>query len=104
MKIARVTNLVRVMEDLKQKGFWIYCADVDSKSEIQDIKFEGSVALIIGSEGYGAGKLVKEKSDFLVKIPQKGEIGSLNAANAAAVIIYEIFRQKRIGKKHEPGK
>ncbi len=99
MKIARVTNLVRIMEDLKQKGFWIYCGDIDSENEIQDISFEGPVALIIGSEGYGAGKLVKEKSDFLVKIPQKGEIGSLNAANAAAVIIYEIFRQKKQREK-----
>ncbi|HBV68867.1 MAG TPA: 23S rRNA (guanosine(2251)-2'-O)-methyltransferase RlmB, partial [Clostridiales bacterium] len=93
LPVARVTNISRTLEELKEKGLWIYGADMEGKN-VSDEKFDAPVGLVIGSEGSGIGKLIKEKCDCLVKIPMKGSINSLNASCAASVIIYEIMKQR----------
>ncbi len=93
LPVARVTNISRTLEELKEKGLWIYGADMEGKN-VSDEKFDSPVGLVIGSEGSGIGKLIKEKCDCLVKIPMKGSIDSLNASCAASVIIYEIMKQR----------
>lgn len=91
--VAKVTNLVKTIAELKQKGIWFACADMDGASMYQtDLK--GPIGLVIGSEGEGVGRLVKENCDFTVSIPIKGEIDSLNASVAAGVLAYEIVRQR----------
>lgn len=93
IKIAQVTNISQTIDDLKKVGIWIYGADADGEKPYYKTKLTGPIALLIGSEGKGISRIVKEKCDFLVKIPMKGEIGSLNASNAASILIYEIVRQ-----------
>lgn len=93
--IARVTNISQAIDELKEKGLWIYGADMNGK-EVWEEKFDSPVGLVIGSEGSGISRLVKEKCDNLVKIPMKGKINSLNASCAASVIIYEIMKQRTI--------
>lgn len=93
MKVAHVTNIVQAMEELKDQGLWIYGADMDSDSEYFNTELKGAIGLVIGSEGKGLSRLVKEKCDVLVKIPMTGKIGSLNASNAASILIYEVVRQ-----------
>lgn len=93
LPIARVTNISNTIEELKQKGLWIYGAHMDGNS-ISDEKFDAPVGLVIGSEGFGIGRLVKEKCDTLIKIPMKGKVNSLNASCAASIIIYEIMKQR----------
>ncbi|WP_422484537.1 23S rRNA (guanosine(2251)-2'-O)-methyltransferase RlmB [Gudongella sp. DL1XJH-153] len=93
MKVAHVTNIVQAMEELKDQGLWIYGADMDSDSEYFKTELKGAIGLVIGSEGKGLSRLVKEKCDVLVKIPMTGKIGSLNASNAASILIYEVVRQ-----------
>lgn len=91
--VAKVTNLVKTIAELKQKGIWFACADMNGASMYQtDLK--GPIGLVIGSEGEGVGRLVKENCDFTVSIPIKGEIDSLNASVAAGVLAYEIVRQR----------
>lgn len=91
--VAKVTNLVKTIEELKQKGIWFACADMGGASMYQtDLK--GPIGLVIGGEGEGVSRLVKEKCDFVVSIPMKGEIDSLNASVAAGVLAYEIVRQR----------
>ena len=93
---ARVTNIPRTLEDLKKKGIWVYACDMDGETYWkQDLT--GPVALVIGSEGRGISRLVREKCDFAVSIPMVGKINSLNASNAAAVLMYEV-RKQREGK------
>ena len=94
--VAKVTNLVSVMEELKQKGMWFVCADMDGESMYR-LNLKGSIGLVIGNEGEGVGRLVKEICDFTASIPMKGDIDSLNASVAAGVLAYEIVRQ-RLGK------
>ncbi|HHU68837.1 MAG TPA: 23S rRNA (guanosine(2251)-2'-O)-methyltransferase RlmB [Thermoanaerobacterales bacterium] len=91
--VARETNLNRTVEMLKEKGLWIAGADMEGTS-IYETDLKGPLALVIGGEGKGISRLLKEKCDFLVSIPMVGEISSLNAATAAAIILYEIFRQR----------
>ena len=95
LPVARVTNISQTIEELKEKGLWIYGADMNGKN-INEEKFDVPMALVIGSEGSGIGRLVKEKCDSLVKIPMKGNVGSLNASCAASIIIYEIMKQRGI--------
>lgn len=95
LPVARVTNISQCLETLKEKGLWIYGADMDGKN-VYDEKFDSAVGLVIGSEGSGIGRLVKEKCDNLVKIPMKGNINSLNASCAASIIIYEVMKQRGI--------
>lgn len=91
--VAKVTNLVATIKELKKRGIWFVCADMDGQT-MYDLDLKGPVGLVIGSEGSGAGKLVRESCDFSAAIPMKGEIGSLNASVAAGVLAYEIVRQR----------
>ena len=93
MPVGRVTNLARLLEDLKKQGIWIAGADPEgSPYTAQDLT--GPIALVIGSEGRGLGRLVREKCDFLVSIPLKGRIESLNASVAAGILMNEVVRQR----------
>ena len=91
--VAKVTNLVATMKDLKDQGLWFVCADMDGTS-MYDLDLKGPIGLVIGNEGEGVGKLVKENCDFVASIPMKGDIDSLNASVAAGVLAYEILRQR----------
>lgn len=91
--VARVPNLAAELENLKKLGFWVYGADMGGKSwKEQD--YSGPVALVIGSEGKGISRLVKEKCDFIVSLPMKGKINSLNASVAAGILMYEVVRNR----------
>jgi len=94
LPVCRVTNISDTLETLKEKGLWIYGADMEGEKYIYEEKFDVPVGLVIGSEGSGLRRLVKEKCDILIKIPMKGNINSLNASNAASIIIYEIMKQR----------
>ncbi|MDD3141629.1 MAG: 23S rRNA (guanosine(2251)-2'-O)-methyltransferase RlmB [Lachnospiraceae bacterium] len=91
--VAKVTNLVKTMEELKEKGIWFVCADMDGEP-MYKLNLTGPIGLVIGSEGEGVGRLVKETCDFVASIPMKGDIDSLNASVAAGVMAYEIVRQR----------
>ena len=91
--VAKVTNLVKTMEDLKKKGLWFVCADMDG-DVMYDVNMKGPIGLVIGNEGEGVGRLVKDTCDFTARIPMKGDIDSLNASVAAGVLAYEIVRQR----------
>ncbi len=91
--VAKVTNLSKTIEDLKKEGIWFVCADMDG-TRMYDLDLKGPIGLVIGSEGEGVGRLVKEKCDFTAAIPMKGDIDSLNASVAAGVLAYEIVRQR----------
>ena len=93
MLCARVSNIAAIIDKLKEEGVWIYACDMGDEL-IYDQDYTGSVAIVIGSEGFGISRLVKEKCDFTVSIPMKGKINSLNASNAAAILIYEIVKQR----------
>ena len=91
--VAKVTNLTAVMEELKEKGLWFVCADMGGEL-MYDLDLKGPIGLVIGNEGEGVGRLVKESCDFTAAIPMKGDIDSLNASVAAGVLAYEIVRQR----------
>ena len=92
--VAKVTNLTAVIKELKKEGLWFVCADMDG-TVMYDLDLKGPIGLVIGSEGEGVSKLVKENCDLTASIPMKGDIGSLNASVAAGVLAYEIVRQRR---------
>ena len=94
MAIARVPNIPAVLKELKEKGLWIYGAAADGDSGLWSTDYSGAMALVIGSEGDGMGRLVRESCDFIVNIPMAGRINSLNASAAASVIMYEVLRQR----------
>lgn len=91
--VAKVTNLARTIEELKEEGLWFVCADM-GREPMYRLNLTGPIGLVVGSEGEGVSRLVREKCDFLAGIPMKGEIGSLNASVAAGVLAYEIVRQR----------
>ncbi len=91
--VVRVTNIPDTMDKLKEKGVWIYTADMGGQNWCE-VDYSGACALVIGSEGFGVGKLVREKSDFIVSLPMKGKINSLNASVACGILTYEIARQR----------
>lgn len=91
--VAKVTNLVRTIEELKEKGIWFVCADMDGDTMYQ-LNLTGPIGLVIGNEGEGVSRLVREACDFTASIPMKGDIDSLNASVAAGVLAYEIVRQR----------
>ena len=91
--VAKVTNLKQTMEELKEKGIWFVCADMGGET-MYDLDLKGPIGLVIGNEGEGISKLVKEHCDFIASIPMKGEIDSLNASVAAGVLAFEIVRQR----------
>lgn len=91
--VARVTNLAKTIEELKKEGIWFVCADMGGTT-MYDLNLKGPIGLVIGNEGEGVGRLVKEKCDMVASIPMKGNIDSLNASVAAGVLAYEIVRQR----------
>jgi 23S rRNA (guanosine2251-2'-O)-methyltransferase len=95
MAIARVTNLSATIEQLKEAGIWIVGADIDAGKSYDQIEYSMPLALVIGSEGRGMRRLVKEKCDFLIRIPMFGKIQSLNASVAAALVMYEVVRNRK---------
>jgi len=94
LPVCRVSNISQTLDLLKKRGLWIYGADMEGDKYIYEEKYDVPVGLVIGSEGSGIGRLVKEKCDVLIKIPMRGNITSLNASNAASIIIYEIMKQR----------
>lgn len=94
--VAKVTNLNKAIEDLKKEGLWFVCADMDGEV-MYDLNLKGAIGVVIGSEGDGISRLVRENCDFVASIPMKGQIDSLNASVAAGILCYEIVRQ-RMGK------
>ena len=95
--VAKVTNIAKTIEDLKKEGMWFVCADMGGTS-MYDLNLTGPIGLVIGNEGEGVGRLVKEKCDMIASIPMKGDIDSLNASVAAGVLAYEIVRQRLFHK------
>lgn len=93
IKIARVTNIVNAIEELKKSGFWLYGLDMSGET-FYKTEFSGKIAIVVGNEGNGIGRLVKEKCDFMISIPMYGKIQSLNASAAASVVLFEIAKQK----------
>lgn len=91
--VAKVTNMAKTIEELKDKGLWFVCADMNG-TRMYDLNLKGPIGLVIGSEGEGVGRLVKEKCDMVAAIPMKGDVDSLNASVAAGVLAYEIVRQR----------
>lgn len=91
--VAKVTNLTATMEELKEKGMWFVCADMEGETMYR-MNLKGPIGLVIGSEGSGVSRLVKENCDMVASIPMKGDIDSLNASVAAGVLAYEIVRQR----------
>ncbi len=93
LPVARVANLASAIDELKEKGVWIYGTDASGES-YDGVDLKGSMALVIGSEGFGMGRLIKEKCDFLLRLPMNGRITSLNASVAAGIFMYEAVRQR----------
>ena len=93
--VAKVTNIVRTIEELKEKGIWFVCADMGGET-MYDLDLTGPMGLVIGNEGEGVSRLVREACDFTASIPMKGDIDSLNASVAAGVLAYEIVRQRLV--------
>ena len=93
MHVARVTNIPQTIDELKKRGVWVYCADMDGDPFYKS-NLKGAIALVIGSEGNGVGRLVKEKCDVTLSMPMKGKINSLNASVAAGILMYEVSRQR----------
>lgn len=94
--VAKVTNLVAAIESLKKQGMWFVCGDMGAEV-MYKVNLKGSIGLVIGNEGEGVSKLVREHCDMIASVPMKGEIGSLNASVAAGVLAYEIVRQRMEG-------
>ncbi len=93
MRVARVTNIAAALDELKERGFWIYAADMGDKKYC-DTDYSGSVAVVLGSEGFGISRLVRDKCDFIVSIPLYGKVNSMNVSCAAAVVLTEVARQR----------
>lgn len=93
MPVARVPNIASFLDEIKARGVWVYAADMDG-TDWCATDFSGAVALVVGSEGFGVSRLVKEKSDFIVSLPMRGKISSLNASVACGILCYEIARQR----------
>ena len=91
--VAKVTNISKTIEDLKKEGLWFVCADMDGET-MYNLNLKGPIGVVIGSEGEGVSRLVKEKCDFIASIPMKGQIDSLNASVAAGILCSEIVRQR----------
>ena len=94
MAVARVPNLPAALQELKKQGLWVYGTAADGASDLWHTDFSGAVALVIGSEGDGMGRLVRECCDFIVSLPMKGRVSSLNASVAAGIVMYEVMRQR----------
>ncbi|WP_100374426.1 23S rRNA (guanosine(2251)-2'-O)-methyltransferase RlmB [Bacillus sp. FJAT-45037] len=98
--VVRVTNIARTMDDLKKKGLWFAGTDASGKEDYRQASFDMPIGLVIGSEGKGISRLIKEKCDFLIQIPMVGKVTSLNASVAASLLMYEVYRNRYpLGKK-----
>ena len=93
MPVVRVPNIVSTIEELKQKGLWIFCADMDGQPWCST-DMGGPIGIVVGAEGSGVSRLTKEHCDFVVSLPMNGQVNSLNASVAAAIVIYEAVRQR----------
>ena len=96
MAVARVPNIPAALKELKKRGVWVYGTAADGQNDLWHTDFSGPLALVIGSEGDGMGRLVRECCDFIVSLPMKGQVSSLNASAAAAITMYEILRQRSL--------
>lgn len=96
IKIARVTNLTETIKKLQKEGLWIIGTDIEAKTNYDEQDYHGGICIIIGSEGFGMSRLVKENTDMFVKIPMKGKINSLNASVSAGIVIYEAMKNRNI--------
>lgn len=96
VKIARVTNITESIKYLKENGLWIYGLDMEGSEVIYNTKFDSAIGIVVGNEGSGISRLVKENCDFIINIPMTGNINSLNASVSAAISIYEVGRQKNM--------
>ncbi len=94
MKIIETNNLSNAIEKLKDNGYWVYATDMDGE-DYTSVSYDKKTAIVIGAEGTGISRLVSEKSDFIISIPMSGKINSLNASVAAAIVIYEVVRQRK---------
>ncbi len=92
--VARVTNLASTIDDLKKQGVWVYGSDADGEMIFEKAPMAGPIALVIGSEGQGISRLIRQKCDGILSLPMKGEITSLNASVAAGILMYEIYRDR----------
>ncbi|MBD8070971.1 23S rRNA (guanosine(2251)-2'-O)-methyltransferase RlmB [Bacillus sp. PS06] len=92
--VARVTNLARTIDELKDRGVWIFGTDASGKDDYRKMDGTMPLGLVIGSEGKGMGRLIKDKCDFLVRLPMKGKVTSLNASVAASLLMYEVYRKR----------
>ena len=97
--VARIGNVAQTLEGLKKQGLWVAGADMDGTENYYEANLTGPIVLVIGSEGHGVSRLTKEACDFIVKIPMRGKVNSLNASNAAAILAYEILKQRTLQKK-----
>lgn len=97
--VARVTNLVQALTYLKERGFWVVGTDAQGEQTAFAAKLDGPLAVVIGSEGKGMGRLIKESCDFVVSLPMQGQVNSLNASVATGIIMYEIVRQRLTGNR-----
>ena len=98
--IIPIGNIVQTMKKLKKQGFWIVGADMDGKDLYFDADLKGPLVLVVGAEGNGLGRLVKEQCDFIVRIPMLGQVSSLNASVAGAILMYEIVRQRILADRN----
>lgn len=98
MPVHKTVNLAALLDTLKERGVWIFGAEADGTVDLYDADFAGPTALVIGSEGEGISRLVRQKCDFIVSIPMRGKVNSLNASNAAAVLLFEAVRRRTCGK------
>ncbi len=96
LPVARVANLRSALEELKENGIWVYGTAADGESPLWNTKLTGPIALVVGSEGNGMGRLIRECCDFVLSLPMKGNISSLNASVAAAIVMYEVLRQRSL--------
>lgn len=96
--VVRVTNIAKTIEEIQKRGVWVGAADMDGET-YSSANLNGPIALVIGNEGKGVGRLVKERCDFVLSIPMYGRINSLNASNAAAVLMYGVRRAREEGKE-----
>ena len=94
LAVARVSNITSTLEELKEKGLWVYGADMDGET-YEGVDMKGAVALVLGSEGFGISRLVREHCDFMLSIPMYGRVNSMNVSAAAAVLVCEVARQRR---------
>lgn len=102
LPVAQVTNMTRALDDLKKRGLWCIGLDGDAETTFDKANLTGPIALVVGSEGKGITRLVREHCDLLIRIPMRGRIASLNAAVAGSIALYEIWRQRGWAEPHDP--